>query len=372
VLKLNGEVIFMRLTDVGRKIYIKKASSIFPGIHDKKIIKTKDTPSYVDFPECLRLDLQQEINTESKYINKVDLQIKLYEDGVISLIARLKFTDLPITELHSLRSIKFSIQEGDYNINQYLRFQNEKIFLKIKDYVEEPDFGLNEAKHEKYTLYCITDDINPTEMVENNKKYLACLLMGEDPNLNLHETQINETIGSPFSFLKNDLLILDFDRGIILDPNRDYEDILLVTEIANYQLLGLRVLDKLLEKRLNIAEEDIRKIYSTGSIMLRRLNKKVGKLLRIKYDLTFILDNIENVSKLIGNYFLAQIYMNLSELFQLKQWSDSIRHRLETIGDIYNTAQTKKKEGYLLYLEILLTFIFVMEFIFIIIDFFKS
>jgi len=106
--------------------------------------------------------------------------------------------------------------------------------------------------------------------------------------------------------------------------------------------------------------------------MLRRLNKKVGKLLRIKYDLTFILDNIENVSKLIGNYFLAQIYMNLSELFQLKQWSDSIRHRLETIGDIYNTAQTKKKEGYLLYLEILLTFIFVMEFIFIIIDFFKS
>ncbi|MBY9003649.1 MAG: hypothetical protein KGD73_06730 [Candidatus Lokiarchaeota archaeon] len=368
---MKGEVIFMRLTDVGRKINLQNTSKIFPGIHDKKKFKTKDTPSYLDFPESLTLDLQLKLDTESVCINNIDLQIKLYEDGVISLIARLKFTNVPINELHNLRRIKFSIQEKEYNINQYLRYQNEELFFQIKDYIEEPEFGLHEFEHEKYTLYCINDENNPTEVVEKNKKYLACLLLGEDPNINLHKTQIEETLGSPFSFLKNDLAIFDFDRGIILDPNRDYEDILLVVEIANYQLLGLRVLDKFLERRLNIAEEDIHMIYSTGSIMLRRLNKKVGKLMRIKYDLTFILDNIENVSKLIGKYFLAQIYKNLSELFQLKQWSDSIRHRLETIGDIYNIAQTHKNEGYLLYLEILLTFIFIMEFFFIIFDFFK-
>jgi hypothetical protein len=372
VVILNGEVIFMRLTDVGRKISLQAASSIFPGIHDKKSFKTKDTPSYIVFPESLNLEVQQELRTESSYINLIALQIKLYEDGVISLIARLRFADVPLKELHQLRRIKFTIQETEYNINQYLKFQSEEIFLRIKEYVEEPEFGLEKIEREKYTLYCITDNINPTELVEKNKKYLACLLQGEDPNLDLHDTQIDETLGKPKSFLKNDLVILDFDRGIIFDPNRDYEDILLVAEIANYQLLGLRVLDILLEKRLNIAEEDIRKIYSTGSPMLKRLNKKVGKLLRIKYDLTFILENIENVSKLIGNYFLAQIYMDLSELFQLKQWSDSIRHRLDIIGEIYTNAQTNKKEGYLLYLEILLTFIFVMEFIFIMIDFFKT
>ena len=64
---MNGEVIFMRLTDVGRKIHLKEAGSIFPGIPDKKIIKTKNTPSYLDFPEWLRLDFQQEILSESKY-----------------------------------------------------------------------------------------------------------------------------------------------------------------------------------------------------------------------------------------------------------------------------------------------------------------
>jgi hypothetical protein len=365
---LNGEIIFMRLTDVGRKIDLKEASSIFPGIPDKKSIKTKDTPSYLDFPESLRLDLPQEILTESKYINRADIQVKLYEDGVVSLIARIKFTDVPVNELHTIRRIKFSIGEKQYNINEYLKYQNEKTFEQIKDYVEEPNL---EFEREKYTLYCITDEINSSKFVETHKEYLACLLMGEDPELNLHETQINETLSNPFSFLKNDLLIMDFDRGIIFDPNLDYEDIILVTEITNYQLLELRVLDELLDKRLNIAEKDIRKIYFTGPLLLRRLSKKVGQLLRIKYDLTFILDKVENVSKLIGNYYLAQIYVDLSELFQLKQWIASIRQRLETIGDIYNTAQTNKNEGYLLYLEILLTFVFVIEFIFTLLSYFK-
>jgi hypothetical protein len=166
---MNGEVIFMRLTDVGRNIHLKEASVIFPGIPDKKIIKTKDTPSYLDFPECLRLDFQQEILTESKFINNADLQIKLYADGVISLIARIKFTDLSLNMLHTIRRIKFSIQEKEYNISEYLKFQTEKTLLQIKEHIEEPEFAPNGFEHEKYTLYCITDNINPSEFVENKE-----------------------------------------------------------------------------------------------------------------------------------------------------------------------------------------------------------
>ena len=84
----------------------------------------------------------------------------------------------------------------------------------------------------------------------------------------------------------------------------------------------------------------------------------------------FILENIENVSKLIGDYYLAQIYTYLSNLFQLKQWSDSIRHRLDTLEDIYSIAQTNINERFLLYVEILLSFIFIMEFILLLFDFF--
>jgi len=196
--------------------------------------------------------------------------------------------------------------------------------------------------------------------------------MGENSSLHLHLNQINNTLEHYFSFLKDDLVIFDFDRCLILDPNYDYEDILLIIEIANYQLLELRVLDYLLDKRLNLVEEDIHRIYFKSRGILKRLKKRVGNLLRLHYDLIFLLENIENVSKLIGDYYLSQIYTCLSNLFQLKQWSNSIRHRIETLGDIYNIAQTNINEKLLLYVEILLSFVFIMEFIFLILDFFKK
>jgi len=369
---LQGEVIFLRLTDVGRKIDLKSVVNMIPTIPYKKVIKTKDSPSYLDFPEPLNLKVTQKLNSELEYINSLNLQVKLYEDGVISLIVRLVFKDIPLNKLHTLRTTIFSTSDGNFNIRQFLKFQFNKIYDEIKGFIEEEGHIFGKSMNEKYTLYCLTDvNINLYDFVERNKNYLAKLLMGENPELEFHEEQIKSTLDHKFSFLQNDLVIFDFDRCLIIDPNFDYEDIVLVTEIANYQLLELRALDQLLDKRLNIAEEDIRQIYFKRHSIGRRLSKKVGNLLRLRYDLTFLLENIENVSKLIGDYYLAQIYTNLADLFKLKEWSDSIRHRLETIGDIYNITQTNLNERFLLYVEILLSFIFIMEFVILLLGYIK-
>jgi hypothetical protein len=77
---LNREIIFLRLTDVERCIDLNKATTMIPAIQDKKIIKTKDTPSYVDFPEPLNLELTQKITSELKNIDNITLQAKLYAE----------------------------------------------------------------------------------------------------------------------------------------------------------------------------------------------------------------------------------------------------------------------------------------------------
>ncbi|MFX1315032.1 MAG: hypothetical protein ACFE9T_04160 [Promethearchaeota archaeon] len=368
---MNGEVIFFRLTDVGRSIDLKSATNIIPAIKDKKIIKTKDTPSYLDFPDPLVLEVILNISSEFKNVTDLALYIKLYADGVISLMARLPFRDLPFRELHKLKKIKFRTPDGEFQIMDFLKFNQNKVLKQIRNCIEEEGFIFGMSEHEKYTLYCITDELkDPKEFIQNERNYISALLMGENPELNLSQTQVDQILNPNFSFLKNDLTIFDFERGLIIDPNYDYEDVLLVTEIANYQLLELRTLDKLLDKRLAIAEEDIRRIYFKSRSFLRKFKKKVGRLIRLRYDLIFILENIENVSKLIGDYYLAQIYTYLSNLFQLKQWSDSIRHRLDTLEDIYSIAQTNINERFLLYVEILLSFIFIMEFILLLFDFF--
>ncbi|MFW9902638.1 MAG: hypothetical protein ACFFDY_15325, partial [Candidatus Thorarchaeota archaeon] len=259
---MNGEIIFLRLTDVGRSIDLKKATTMIPAIQDKRIIKTKDTPSYVDFPESLKLELTQKITSELKNVENISLHVKLYSEGVISLIARLNFNNLPLEDLHKLRRITFKTTDGEFQINNFLKFHHNKVFTQIRDCIGEEGFLFGESEHEKYALYCLSDGIkNPEEFIEKERKYISALLMGENPDLNLSIGQINKTLERYFSFLKDDLIIFDFDRCLIIDPNVDYEDILLVVEMANYQLLELRTIDKLLDRRLAIAEEDIRKIY---------------------------------------------------------------------------------------------------------------
>ncbi|MFW9896660.1 MAG: hypothetical protein ACFFD7_12715 [Candidatus Thorarchaeota archaeon] len=370
---LDGEVIFFRLTDVGRSIDLRKVARIIPAIPDKNIIKTKNTPSYVDFPEPLIIEITQAISTELKSFHDIIIYIKVYSDGVISLMARLLFTDFPHNKLHTIKKIKFKTVEGEFQINNFLKFHHDKILNQIRDYIEEEGYIFGDTEYEKYTIFCLTKGIsNPKEFVQKEGNYFSALLNGENPNSELSQSQIKKTLDHTFSFLKNDLAIFDFERAIIIDQNSDYEDILLATEIANYQLLELRTLDKLLDRSLAIAEEDIRNFYFKSRRFFRRIKRKVGRLIRLHYDLLFLLENIENVSKLIGDYYLAQIYRHIAELFQLKQWSDSIRHRLETLEDIYNITQSNSNERFLLLVEILLTFIFIMEFILLILDFFLS
>ncbi|MFW9785995.1 MAG: hypothetical protein ACFFFB_27165 [Candidatus Heimdallarchaeota archaeon] len=362
----------MRLTDVGRSIDLKKVTTIIPAIQNKKIIKTKDTPSYVDFPNPLIIEVTQNISSELKNIKSITLHVKLYAEGVISLIARFSFQGLSLDQLHKLRKNKFQTSDGEFQVNDFLKFHHRQILEQVKNCIGEQGFIFGESEYEKYTLYCITDEIDdPKEFIEKERNYLSALLMGESPELKLSQEQINKTLEKTFSYLESDLVIFDFDRCFLIDPDFNYDDILLVVEIANYQLLELRTLDKLLDKRLEIAEEDIRKLYFKSQNIFKRLKRKVGRLTRIRFDLLFLLENVENVSKLVGDYFLAEIYTHLARLFQLKEWSDSIRHRLDTLEDIYNVAQGNINEKFLLYVEILLSFIFIMEFIFILFDFFR-
>jgi hypothetical protein len=359
------------LVDIGRKINLEAVISLVPGIKDKSIIKSRNTPSYLDFPEPVRLEIDEKVQCTSEFVNEIDLRVKLYEDGVISLISRLHFDNLPFNKLHIMRKLRFSIKEDEFDVNQFLKFQQNKLLEQIKESIEEPGYKIGIMEMEKYTVYCIQEKIDdPQDFIEKNRNYIANLLIGESPELNLNKHQVEQTLENSFAYLQNEYVIFDFDHCLIIDPNNEYDDILLIIEIANYQLLELRTLDKLLDRRISLAEEDISKIYFKNRALWNRLKKRVGNLMRLRYDLTFLLENVENVSKLIGDYYLAQLYTNLSYLFQLKQWSQSIRHRLETLGDIYNIAQSSRNERFLLYLEILLSIVFIMEFLFLILDFY--
>jgi len=125
---------------------------------------------------------------------------------------------------------------------------------------------LNENDRETYIAFCLLEcpGGDPQAFIDAHKDIAASLLSGE-PVGTLHPSQIEQILAKPFSYRKDDIAIFDLERCLIIDPSCDYDDVLMMAEHANYRLIELRELDFLLDKWLTEAEQDIRKLYFSGS-----------------------------------------------------------------------------------------------------------
>ena len=145
------------------------------------------------------------------------------------------------------------------------------------------------------------------------------------------------------------------DRCFIIEPRGDYEDILLIAEHANYRLLELRALDRLLDISLDEAEKDL-----VGYGKARRSMKakgvtpqtKFARIQALRFEALFILENLENSSKIIGDFYLCQIYDRLCEIFNTEGWKRSVERRLDILESVYDMAKTDSSEQRQLVLEI--------------------
>jgi hypothetical protein len=361
-MKHRFELILMDLYDVGRSIDLSEIGRLLPSSHELRIDKTRDTPESLYLPhpfvaELLRLELPSRHPLES-----LELHAKLYEDGVVSIICRVVLSSA-LENLHRIRGTSYEFEEiGEVTLRGLMQQRFGELYETIRQVVRTEEYVLDPFEHETYSVFCLIDRVaRPQEFLRKNANYLSTFLLGERPDIVLHESQIASTFRSPFSFRRSDLLVLDLDRCFIIDPERDYEDILLVIELANYQLLELRALDKLLDRWLDHAEDDIRNVYMKRSHRTRRLSRKLGTLLPLRLDALFILENLENTSKIIGDYYLGQIYAHLCEIINTKEWELSVRRRLETLQSIYSMAKLDVNERLLLTMEVLVVVFFAVE-----------
>ncbi|HUX50836.1 MAG TPA: hypothetical protein VMW73_08565 [Spirochaetia bacterium] len=356
------EAVFMFLHDIGRSVDLAQTRRIIPASEDARILSSRDTPASLSIPEPLHLDIAAIEFPDAKPFEQISLSAKIYEDGVISMIVRVR-TRIELTEIHTIRGLQFPVGEGERTtIGRWSNDQFQMLLARILPSVEVGEYGSVADQQERYAAFCLIDTIrNPARFVDSHAQYLSTFLLGENPEIELHESQVRTTLDHRFSFKKNDMIILDLDRCFIIDPDRDYEDILLILELANYQLLELRTLDRLLDRWLDLAEDDIRRVYLKRSHRLRSLSRKLGSLLPLRLDALFVLENLENTAKIIGDYYLGQVYEHVCTLMGTGSWERSVHRRLEALQEIYSMAKVDVNERLLLIMEILVVLLIGFE-----------
>ncbi len=349
------EAVFFHLYDIGRAADLKKVAAILPSRDDFGLVKRRDTPASLRLPRPLQVQLDDGSCTESGDFECVSAQGKVYDDAAITVMIRVRIR-VPIRELHTIRERKVIVGGRELSIPEYAEESFHRLFDAIAPAVTGvPERG--EFDRETYAAYCVIDGEEwPHDLLEVERDYFAALLSGEEPGAKLHESQIAATLGKCFSYRKSDLAVFDLDRCLIIDADRDYEDLLLIIEHANYQLLELRALDELLDGWLAEAEKDMRLMYSGKRHVLRPLGKslpeKSAHVQALRVDALFILENLENSSKIIGDYYLGEIYDRLCQIFNTEGWKWSVERRLESLQTVYDMLKSDMNDRKLLVLEI--------------------
>ncbi|MDP3177266.1 MAG: hypothetical protein Q8M76_05130 [Spirochaetaceae bacterium] len=368
------EVVHFYLYDLGRSVDIPKVKALIPANPDMGVAKKRDTPASLSLPRALVVQLGDGECQDLGGFECLSSQAKIYEDGAVTIVVRVK-ARVPLNELHLIARRKIRSGGAELSIREYAEHAYVRVRGAIHDAIVEP-FEIDASERESYVAYCLLDATGPpSAFLDRNRDYLAALLVGEESEARLDEGQIEATLGKPFSYHESDLAVFDLDRCLIIDPSADYEDLLLIMEHANYQLMELRVLDKLLDKWLDEAEDDVRAIYGPGRrepsralLRRRRLPRergsrgpaakiKLAKIQALRFDALFILENLENSSKIIGDYYLGQVYDRLCSIFNTEGWKWSVERRLDALQDVYDMVKTDAGERRMIALEV--TFIIV-------------
>jgi hypothetical protein len=154
------------------------------------------------------------------------------------------------------------------------------------------------------------------------------------------------------------LVVIDWDAALVVDLTGYVEDVLYVLELANLQLEEFHAMDRTLDRYLNSAYDDLER----RSFHLFGLSSKVLRALRrFRVDVTKLADEVTHITKFLGDWYLARVYVTARERFYIDQWRTSVERRLAQLDQIYSVAHADTYEQRMLWLEVVIVLLFAID-----------
>ncbi|MEM3506485.1 MAG: hypothetical protein QXT31_02370 [Candidatus Bathyarchaeia archaeon] len=343
-MKISGEIVYIHIYDIGGDVEVAKLEKIMNRLPEYQGLKHEKTmPKYISItPSPIFVNLgKRKVKVLDKEF-EVIVQIRIYSIGALSIMLRFPFTG-DIEELIKYSDpIKIIYQGKEMDLLKLSGIFAKKVIKDMEECITV--YYQAEEEPELYTVFCISsiqNGVSPNEFIENYKSFITCLLREEKDPKRISKDEINEALKYKVSYFNDDVIIIDWGASLILEPSGKYEDYLLTVELANLQLLELRIYDKILDQKIDKAYANLRNLIMNPPLLWRKPAKVVMDIAQIRVEMTELIDNIRNITKFFGDWTLAKIYYFLSEKLHLKDWERIITNKLNTLESLYDTASSR-------------------------------
>jgi hypothetical protein len=322
--------------DIGDEIDLDHARKILQG-KPGRLPRRRRTPESIGYrPAPIQLALEPlgiSLPGEWVFSQPPRGELTLFDFGAISLAVQfpVNATAATLLELAGRLADPASLTEAARRLlSPWLR--------QIEPAVAE--FRFSEIS-EEYIVFHLRE--RQSGFLEEHADWIAGLVRLESEPLSAGE--VREATRLSLSYTPTDLVVLDWAAGVVIDT--DCDDTFEIIEFANVQLLEFRHIDDRLDDRLEAAYRLIRgRDGHRAGFRERRVRwlpalwrlhgDAVRQIRELEIEATSLFERVDNALKLIGDHYLARVFEVAGARFHLRGWQQSIRRKLETVGDVYD------------------------------------
>ncbi len=357
---MKGEVVFYRLFDVGASVDLDEIQkTIDMPFLAGRFPTERAAPRYARFAQPLLVFVDERRLATNLGPLTASIAVKLYGVGALAVVVRVPYQAAGLRDLRPFASLKIQDPSREENLDEYCGRLAERIIEDLVPFLH--DAYETRVEPEPYTVYCISVSETPVREFTTTWRREVTALLANDPRPEaISDEEVEDTWRNWFSYYQDDLVVLEWDAALIVEPSATYEDTLTVFELANLQLLELRTYDAFLDKVVDKAYDDLEDLFARSSF-LRSGHDTVKELAEIRMDLAEATFQVDNISKLWGDWFLGKVYRACVRKFELDSWRKIVEEKMKDLSEIYEVAEAELEARRLLILEFLVVLLFVVD-----------
>jgi hypothetical protein len=340
--------------DIGYEIDLERARALLPG-ESGALARRRRTPESIRYrPAPLRVALDAGDMTlpgPAAYAQPSRAELSLFDFGAISVAVQFPARMTPEALLELAGELA-----DPAPLNASARRLIAPWLARLEPAVVE--FAPSEIS-EEYVVFQVRDV--GADWLAAHTDWIARLVRLEAGPMS--QPEVAEAVRLGLSYAPDDLVTLDWAAGFVAD--RDCADTLQVIEFANVQLLEFRHIDDRLDDRLEAAYRLIgperRRRWRWPPAAWRSLGDAVRNVRELEIEATSLFERADNALKLIGDQYLSRVFDLASTRFHLRDWQQSIRRKLDTVGDVYDLLVQQAGGNRMETLEVIVVVLIALE-----------
>jgi len=349
----DGTLLVYRLFDVADALDLSRAEVLLSAPRSRLKLVGAQTDTALDIP---RPPLQVALGRRQLPLaggpRPAEASARLFDYGVVSVVYRLVIP--PGTELAELIPLAEELSAAATPaVDQAARAEAEELARALAPTLERPHRWEGLETYQVFFVRALEQPASAAEVLAGAP--IAELLLGETSEVPLSRDERNDVLGHAYSYLADDLAVVDWNSAFLLEPSGvgDIPDLL---EFATAHLLELRYYDALLDRELHAIYDELGAKGGFADLFTLRQARLQRRTAALLLELSEMTERLENAIKIVGDFYLARLYQSSVRRFRLPAWQESVLRKERLLSGVNELMKgtADRRRGELLELTVIL------------------